>query len=720
MSLIDESPERIYELIKETVPLHPLLISKAVALPDTEEDGYSPVYRSGYSPDRLISRMHNSLDTLYALFEFGYKFYKDRRAFGVRQKLPDGTLGKYQWQTYKTVRQRRNNLASGVFFVLENNPYRGNSEIHQNLQYDPSKKNKSFVLTIFSPNRAEWALADMACIAYSITNTALYDTLGPATSQYILELTESPIVLCSKDKIERLVALKKAHPALVNLIVIVSMDKLDDVKDAHLKPLAAANKIALYDYDQVEKLGETNPLDPIPPTPDTIFTISFTSGTTGAHPKGVVLTHANAVAASTFRYVKDFKPSGIRLYSFLPMAHIFERGNIQQALNIGAEIGFPLRTGITSLYDDVKELQPSPLPTVPRILSKLLAAVKAETVNNTEKPWVKYIYTRAINEKLRMQAQPRDDDLNPRHPVYDVFLDALREKFGLRSVEYMVTGSSPNSPDTLKFLKAALNIGISNGYGSTESFAGIMRTKSFDHNPGSVGPIGITTEFRLKDLPEMNYTTKDKEGPRGELLLRGPQIFREYYKNPEATAEAFDEDGWFHTGDVARVDPENDNRLFIIDRAKNFFKLAQGEFVTPEKIENVYLATNPHLQQLFVHGNSLESYLVGIVGLDPVTIGSYLKEKFNDEICNQNDILRLLNDPVNKKKFLLDLNAAAKDELQGFEKLHNVEIYFEPLTVERDIITPTQKIKRPLCTKFFQENLNRMYQEGSILRNEKL
>lgn len=267
------------------------------------------------------------------------------------------------------------------------------------------------------------------------------------------------------------------------------------------------------------------------------------------------------------------------------MAHIFERGNIQQALNIGAEIGFPLSTGITSLYDDVKELQPSPLPTVPRILSKLLAAVKAETVNNTEKPWVKYIYTRAINEKLRMQAQPRDDDLNPRHPVYDVFLDALREKFGLRSVEYMVTGSSPNSPDTLKFLKAALNIGISNGYGSTESFAGIMRTKSFDHNPGSVGPIGITTEFRLKDLPEMNYTTKDKEGPRGELLLRGPQIFREYYKNPEATAEAFDEDGWFHTGDVARVDPENDNRLFIIDRAKNFFKLAQGEFVTPKRLK---------------------------------------------------------------------------------------------------------------------------------------
>lgn len=720
MSLIEESSERIYELIRETVPLPPLLLSKAIALPNSEEKGYSPIYRSAYSPDKLITKMHPSLDTLYALFEFGYQFYKDRRAFGVREKLPDGTAGRYQWQNYHTVRRRRNNLGSGIFFVLENNPYRSKSEIHQNLAYDPLKKNESFVLTIFSPNRPEWALADMACIAYSITNTALYDTLGPATSQYILELTESPIVLCSKDKIERLVALKKANPTLTNVIVIVSMDKLDDVKDAHLKPLAAANQISLYDYDQVEKLGEANPLAPIPPTPDTAFTISFTSGTTGAHPKGVVLTHENAVAASTFRFVKDFKPSNIRLYAYLPMAHIFERGNIQQALTVGAEVGFPLTSTIATLYDDVRELQPSSLPTVPRILSKLYAAVKAETVNNTEKPWVKYIHTRAIIAKLRLQAEQKDDDVNPCHPVYDVFLDALREKFGLKSVEYLVTGSSPNSPNTLKFLKAALNIGISNGYGSTESFAGIMRTKSFDHNPGSVGPIGITTECRLKDLPEMNYTTRDKGGPRGELLLRGPQIFKKYYKNPEATAEAFDKNGWYHTGDVARVDTENNNQVFIIDRVKNFFKLAQGEFVSPERIENTYLATNPHLHQLFVHGNSLESFLVGIVGLDPVTIGAYLKDKFDDEIHNQSDILRLLNDPVNKKKFLLDLNASVKHQLQGFEKLHNIEIYFEPLTVEREVITPTQKIKRPLCTKFFQENLDRMYLEGSILRNERL
>lgn len=112
---------------------------------------------------------------------------------------------------------------------------------------------------------------------------------------------------------------------------------------------------------------------------------------------------------------------------------------------------------------------------------------------------------------------------------------------------------------------------------------------------------------------------------------------------------------------------------------------------------------------------------MGIVGLDPVTIGSYLKEKFNDEICNQNDILRLLNDPVNKKKFLLDLNAAAKDELQGFEKLHNVEIYFEPLTVERDIITPTQNQETlyQILPREFEQNVPRRiyFEKREIVRN---
>lgn len=340
MSLIQESPERIYEALKEKLPLKARLIAKAVPLPNTEEEGYSPVYRNEYNPSRLITKLHNSLDTLYALFEFGYKFSVHRNAFGVREKLPDDSFGKYQWQDYRTVRQRRNNLGSGIFFVLENNPFRTNSDVHRNLNYDPTRKGDSFVLTIFSSNRPEWVLADITSIAYSITNTALYDTLGPNASKYILELTESPIVLCSKEKISQLIQLKKESTKMANLIVIVSMDNLEGSEDSQLKTLAAANQIALFDYQQVENLGKSNQLEPIPPTPDTKFTICFTSGTTGSIPKGVVLTHESAVSGLVFKYGRGFRPGATRLYSYLPAAHILERANLLYGVCVGAEIGF--------------------------------------------------------------------------------------------------------------------------------------------------------------------------------------------------------------------------------------------------------------------------------------------------------------------------------------------------------------------------------------------
>ncbi|KAG5421419.1 hypothetical protein I9W82_000509 [Candida metapsilosis] len=719
MSLIQESPERIFESLKEQLPLKASLIAKAVPVPGTEEKGYSPIYRNQYSPDKLITRLHPTLDTLYALFEFGYKFNEHRNALGVREKLPDGTFGKYQWQNYRTVRQRRDNLGSGIFFVLENNPFRTDSEIHKKLNYDPTRKEDSFVLTIFSSNRPEWVLADITTIAYSITNTALYDTLGPNASKHILELTESPIILCSKEKIRKLIELKKESTKMGNLIVIVSMDKLEGPEDAELKSFAAANKIALFDYEHVEKLGETVQLKPIPPTPDTKFTICFTSGTTGSMPKGVVLTHESAVSGMVFKYGKGYRPGATRMYSYLPAAHILERANLVYGVSIGAEIGFPSSKSATSLLEDVKELQPTNLSTVPRVLSKLEATIKSQIIQS-ENPWIKYIYTKAITEKLKLQAKPQDTDTNPTHLIYDKLLDGFRKKIGLGSVKMIATGSSPSNPETIRFIKAALNVGVSNGYGSTESFAGFLCSKQFDHNPGSIGAIGVSAECRLRDIPEMNYTSKDEGGPRGELLLRGPQIFKEYYKDPKSTADSFDKDGWFCSGDVARIDTKRNNQMYVIDRVKNFFKLAQGEFVTPEKIELAYLSSCPQIQQIFVHGNSLESYLVGIIGLDPTSIGDYLRIKFNDEISDPSDILHFLNDPVNKKTFLLDLNDAVKDQLQGFERLHNIEIYFEPLTVEKEVITPTQKIRRPLCTKYFEENLERMYQEGSILRNGKL
>lgn len=716
-ALFKESAKHILDTIAADLPLDQKLASIAVPLENSEEPGFSAIYRNKYSLDKLIDTPYPGVDTLYKLFEVATEAYGDKPCLGARVKNQDGTFGEYKFQDYNTIRQRRNNLGSGIFFVLQNNPYKTSSEAHSKLKYDPASKD-SFILTIFSHNRPEWELCDLTSVAYSITNTALYDTLGPDTSKYILGLTESPIVICSKDKIKGLIDLKKSNPEeLSNLIVLVSMDDLTTA-DSSLKNYGHEHNVTVFDMKQVEKLGEINPLDPIEPTPDTDFTITFTSGTTGANPKGVVLNHRNAVAGVTFilsRYDGKFNP---RAYSFLPLAHIYERASIQFALSIGSAIGFPQGPSPLTLLEDVKVLQPDGLALVPRVLTKLEAAIRSQTINNDEKPLVKSVFSTVINAKMDLQTKDENENVNPSLLVYDRLLNMLRKKIGMQNVQYISTGSAPIAPSTIQFLKAALNVGIMQGYGLSESFAGCMASSKFEPEAPTCGATSITTEVKLKDLVEMGYTSKDEGGPRGELLLRGPQIFREYYKNPEETAKAIDEDGWFHTGDVAKINSKG--RISIIDRAKNFFKLAQGEYVTPEKIEGLYLSKFPYIAQLFVHGDSKESFLVAVVGLDPIAAKQYMEHRFHDKIVKEDDIVEFFKSPRNRKILLQDMNKLIADQLQGFEKLHNIYVDFEPLTVDRGVITPTMKIRRPIAVKFFQDQIDGMYNEGSLVKNGSL
>ena len=717
VSLFREDPKHILKTINAHLPVDPRSLAKSVPLPNTEAPGFSPIYRNAFSPDALLNVPYPGLDTLYKLFEYAVDVHGNKPALGSRVKNSDGTFGEYVFQNYDTIRTRRNNLGSGIFFILQNNPYKTDSDAHKKLKYDPNSEN-SFILTIFSHNRPEWALCDLASVAYSITNTALYDTLGPDTSKYILNLTESPIVICSKDKIRGLIDMKNKYPEeLSNLITLVSMDDLT-TEDSILKNYAHENNITVFDIKQVEKLGEINQLDPIPPTPETEFTITFTSGTTGANPKGVVLTHKNAAAGVTFLYCNFMGKENVRFYSFLPLAHIYERANIQFALSLGSAIGFPQGPSPLTLLDDVKVLKPDLLALVPRVYTKLEAAIRAQTINNTEKPWLQSIFSTAINAKMEAHAKKENEHTNPSFLVYDRILGLLKKKIGFDNVITMTTGSAPIAPETIKFLKAAVNVGFAQGYGLSESFAGVMASSKYETESTSCGAISVTTEMKIRDIPEMGYSAHDKEGARGELLLRGPQIFKEYYKNPEETAKAVDEDGWFYTGDVACIDSEG--KVKIIDRVKNFFKLAQGEYVSPEKIEGLYLSQFPYIAQLFVHGDSLQTFLVGVVGLDPTTIGTYIKKRFKDEIVNQADIIEFFKSPRNRKVLLDDMNKSIGKHLQGFEKLHNIDISFEPLTVERNVITPTMKIRRPIAANYFKQEIENMYNEGSLIRNNNL
>lgn len=717
MSLVNESRQKVQQLLESTLPLDQLSLSHSVPLPNSAEDGFSPVYRNGLAVNGLAESIHPSLNTLYNTFKATVELKPNAPALGSRIRQPNGSFSEYQWESYATADKRQKNFGSGLFFILQNNPFKTNSEAHNRIDQHAATGDASFIVSIFSANRADWVITDLACISHSLTNTALYDTLGKDTSRYILSLTESPVLVCSKDKLELIISLKREFPEdLASLISIVSMDPLDESEQSLIASARAAG-LTVFDIGQVEKLGEIYPVSEIPPKPETLYTISFTSGTTGANPKGVVLTHKNAAAAMTFCATVVPRLDNAKVMCFLPLAHIYERMSYSYALAQALAIGFPQGPSPLTLLDDLKSLKPHILGLVPRVYTKIEAALKSQTVNNEEKPLLSKLFTKAINRKIELQSV--EDGADGKHLFYDGLISLVRSKIGFDNVVMVSSGSAPISPETVSFLKAALNVGFSQGYGLTESFAGVCASPRYEANPGSCGAISVTTEMRLREIPEMNYYATDKDGPRGELLLRGPQIFKEYYKNEEETKKAIDENGWFYTGDIARIDATS-GRLYIIDRVKNFFKLAQGEYITPEKVENAYLSSCPLVAQLYAHGDSFKTFLVSIVGIEKEGTKNWLVSKNgvnSSDIESDEALVKKINEPEYKKAFLNYMNSNVGDFLNGFEKIHNIYLDIEPLTIDRNVITPTLKIKRPIAKKFFAEQFDALYNEGSLIRS---
>ena len=283
-------------------------------------------------------------------------------------------------------------------------------------------------------------------------------------------------------------------------------------------------------------------------------------------PKGAILTHANAVAALVGPKLMgaiDGTP-GDTILSFLPLAHIYERENVNMCLYAGMRIGF-FHGEVTGLVDDIQKLQPTIITLVPRVLSKIASAIQSATID-AEGIRGRLSRTALAAKYARMDGPQKTFH----HPIWDrLWSRKIRQVLGGK-VRLIVSGSAPASPQTLKFLRAALACDVMEGYGLTETFASALLCLPGDFTPGHCGPLVPTIEARLKDVPDMGYTANDLPNPRGELQLRGHVIFKGYYKDEKKTKEAFEGD-WFCTGDIVEIDDAG--RIYIIDRVKNFFKV---------------------------------------------------------------------------------------------------------------------------------------------------
>jgi len=379
---------------------------------------------------------------------------------------------------------------------------------------------------------------------------------------------------------------------------------------------ARAAGLKIFHFNDVVKAGEENPQVVLrEPKPESIYMFCYTSGTTG-DAKGAKITHYGLVGNTSFwDYSKVDWTNDDVVLSYLPLAHAYEQSTLIKSIAVGFQIGY-YSGDVLKLMEDVVVLKPTVFNTVPRILNRIYSKILEGVA--TKSGFAQWLFNKAIKEKA--EAYKISGSLA--HSTYDAtVLKTIRPILGGR-VRAMTTGAAPINADVLAFLQVAFSAHIHEGYGQTEALITTLTDKNDINSAGTVGGPVPTIRFRLKDIPEMGYLHTDKPYPRGELQFYGNTLFKGYYKNPERTAEAFSEDGWINSGDVSVILPNGN--IKIIDRAKNIFKLAQGEYVAPEKLENIYVQAGL-VGQIFVYGDSLQSFLVGIVVPDPEVLPKFVQ-----------------------------------------------------------------------------------------------
>ncbi|TFK55189.1 acetyl-CoA synthetase-like protein [Heliocybe sulcata] len=670
--------------LNKQIPFPPDLDLKrqSVEVPGTKKPGQTGHYRNGYWGLIPVGAEPNRLSTLLDIYNNGYALSKDLPFLGYRPKISENDFAKqFVWQTYGEVDVRRRAIGSALHALFQKGVLGGGD---------------METVGIWSQNRPEWQIIDLALHAYKKVGVSLYDTLGRDSVEYIIRHAHLSVVFATWQHIPTLL---KLAPGLSDVLkLIVCIDDVPPKAKFILSSWAELQKVQIKELHELEAEGRANLMEPLSVTPDDIASLCYTSGTTST-PKGVVLTHANLTSAvDSCLHGSDFDNRGV-LLSYLPLAHIYERISELLVITIGGSIGYftgdPLR-----LLEDAQILKPNYFPSVPRVLNRVyqsaMVAGSAPGLKGT-------LFKKAVEAKLH---RLRTTGINT-HAFWDrlVFRKVVAALGG--NLKMVTCGSAPISPDVMDFLKIAL------AYGMTENGATCSRVWPNDPTSSStVGPPQPCNEVKLVDVAAMGYSSEDKPYPRGELCVRGPNCFSGYYKDEKNTKEALDDEGWLHTGDVAAID--ECGRIKLIDRVKNIMKLAQGEYVALEKIENLYSAC-PQVAQVYVHGDSLQSYLVGVIVPDPVQLASLASSVTGKKLSPEDQVALSIaaKDERVISALLKSLDVEAqRNDLKGFECLKRIHVTLDPFSVEDGTMTPTFKIKRKDAYNKFKRELDALYALG--------
>ena len=629
------------------------------------------------------------MDTLWKVFENSVKKYPNNRMLGTRKKINKNEYGEYEYKTYKEIHTEVIEFATGV------------SLLGLCPEVETRASGKFKFMGIYSRNREEWMVTDIASHMNSISLVTFYDSLGDSTIEFILSETNLTTIAMETTNLFKINALKeKGKSYSLKNLVLLDNDLPEEIEKS--KKLG----LNIFSFDDVIKKGRGQKVEFTNCKPETLATLSYTSGTTGT-PKGTMLTHKQLAAQLITLDSAGMKLDASEYYlSYLPLAHVFERVINLFCMYIGATVGFYSGSN-QRVVEDAKILKPTVFISVPRVMLRVYEKI----IDNVKKSGEisKIIFEKALKDKLENLHKTGEYT----HPLWDrLVFNKIKSSLG-GNCKLIVIASAPINPDIVEVLKVCFCCPVILGYGQTEVCGAAFISNCQDNMSNHVGGPIKSLEIKLRDVPELNYTSKDVNPetglpePRGEILMRGPIVFKGYLNDKENTEKSFTKDGWLLTGDVGIILPQQGNTVKIIDRVKSIFKLSQGEYIAPEKIENV-LSKSPYIHQVYVTGLSEKSFVVCVIVPEREAIIEFLKTQ--NITCNKDTVKNYYKNEILLKEIITSLDTLGRSNgLKGFEVVKRVLLVDEPFTIENNLITPTLKLKRTELKKKFSNDILALY-----------
>ncbi len=542
-------------------------------------------------------------------------------------------------------------------------------------------------IAVLSETRPMWILADFGLLNLGCVEVPIYHTDSPEQIAYILNHSETKAIFVStKAQYQKLLDIRSK----IDIEFVVAHDRFLGDPSLPVYTLYQLSEISepLSEEDKASIEGSVEEIDP-----DDIYTILYTSGTTG-DPKGVLLTHKNIISNLYYTAKKTagmLDPGDVFL-TFLPFSHVLGKtDSCYLPLYVGAKIAFA--ESIETIADNMREVRPTIMVTVPRLLEKIHSRVM-EVIHNlpdTKKMLIHwaldvgraYIVDKHINKK--------QDIPSVRYKIAEqMVFRKLRRSMGLDRFKFFVSGGAPLDKD-LNIFYWSCGLKVLEGYGLTETSPVLCVNTPDRLKFGSVGTLLEGTEVRVAD--------------DGELMFRGPQVAKGYYKMPEETREVFLEDGWFRTGDIGHVDDEG--FVFITDRKKELIITAGGKNVAPQPIENA-LKFSKYISNVCLYGDR-KPYIVALITLDIERIIDFAKEhklRYFDvaDLSKNEKVIELIKREVEK----------VNGRLAKVETVKKFAILPHDFSIEGGELTSTLKLKRRVIYHKYRGVIECLYsEEGS-------